>query len=148
LFVCLPGEFEMPFSRRTERALLNSLFGKSSDFGALATAPSIHAALMTASPTKTTSGTEANYTSYARVSVAAGDWAASSGNDPIKNGNDIVFPEATGGSNTVTHFALFDASTAGNVIAYGALTASLTVTSGVQPRFKTDDLTVQITDCP
>jgi hypothetical protein len=138
----------MPFARRTERGLLNSLFGKSSDFGALATAPSIHVALMTASPNKTGGGTEASYTSYARVSVVAGNWAASSGDDPIKNSADVTFPEATGGSSTVTHFALYDASTAGNLIAYGALTASLTVTTGVQPRFKANDLTIQIEDCP
>ncbi len=138
----------MPFARRTERALLNSLFGKSSDFGALATAPTVYVALMTATPNKTGGGTEANYTSYARVTTSAGDWTASSGNDPIKNGAALTFPEATGGSNTVTHFALYDASTTGNLIAYGALNASLTVTSGVQPRFQIDDLTVQIEDCP
>lgn len=138
----------MPFARRTERALLNSLFGKSSDFGALASVPTIYVALMTASPNKTGGGTEANYTSYARVATVASDWEASSGNDPIKNDVNITFPEATGGSNTVTHFALYDASTAGNLIAYGALNASLTVTSGVQPRFKDEDLTVQIEDCP
>jgi hypothetical protein len=139
----------MPFSRRTERALLNSLFGKSSDFGALATAPSIHAALMTASPTKTTSGTEANYTSYARVSVAAGDWAASSGNDPIKNADDIVFP---GGDwrqqycHALRTVRCFQRGQRYRVrCTYGVADCHR---EGVQPRFKTDDLTVQITDCP
>ncbi len=138
----------MPFARRTESALLNSLFGKSSDFGALATAPTVYVALMTATPNKTGGGTEANYTSYARVTTAAADWTASASNDPIKNGSALNFPEATGGSNTVTHFALYDALTTGNLIAYGALNASITVTSGVEPRFQIDDLTVQIEDCP
>jgi len=138
----------MPFARRTERALLNSLFGKSSDFGALASAPPIRVALMTASPNKTGGGTEANYGAYARVATSAGDWTASSGDDPIKNGAAITFPEATSGNNVVTHFAIYDANTTGNLIAYGALNASLTVTSGVQPRFQIDDLTVQIEDCP
>ena len=140
----------MPFARRTERALLNSLFGKSSDFGALATAPTVYVALMTATPNKTGGGTEADYTSYARVTTAAGDWLASTGDDPIENDDDLTFPNATGGSNVVTHFALYDAATVGtgNLIAYGQLNAPLTVTSGVQPRFKTGDLTVQIEDCP
>ena len=139
----------MSFARRTERALLNSLFGKSSDFGALASAPTMNVALMTAVPNKDgTGGTEANYTSYARVTTSASDWTASSGADPIKNGAAIDFPEATGGNNLVTHFAVYDANTAGNLIAFGALNASITVTSGVEPRFQIDDLTVQIEDCP
>lgn len=138
----------MPFARRTEVALLNSLFGKSSDFGALASVPTIYVALMTATPNKTGGGTEADYTSYARVTTSASDWTASVNNDPIKNGAALDFPESTGGSNTVTHFALYDASTTGNLIAYGALNSSLTVTSGIEPRFQIDDLTVQIEDCP
>ena len=139
----------MPFARRTERALLNSLFGKSSDFGALGSRPDTYVALMTASPNKDgTGGTEANYTSYARVEVKPSDWDASVGTGPVSNDDNVTFPEATGGSNTVTHFAIYDSNTSGNLLAYGALTASLTVTSGVQPRFKTGDLTIQIEDCP
>jgi len=138
----------MPFARRTERALLNSLFGKTSDFGTLASRPDTYVALMTASPNKTGGGTEANYGAYARVEVEPSDWDAAAGDDPISNDDNITFPEATSGNNVVTHFAIYDANTTGNLIAYGALNASLTVTEGVQPRFKTGDLTVQIEDCP
>ena len=138
----------MPFARRTERALLNSLFGQSSDFGALATRPDTYIALMTASPNKTGGGTEANYSGYTRIEVEPSDWFASSGDDPIENDDVITFPEATGGNNVVTHFAIYTAATDGQLLAYGALNASLTVTSGVQPRFKENDLTVQIEDCP
>jgi hypothetical protein len=138
----------MPFARRTERALLNSLFGKTSDFGVLATRPDTYVALMTASPNKTGGGTEANYGAYARIEVEPSDWDAASGDFPISNDDNITFPEATSGNNVVTHFAIYDANTTGELIAYGALNASLTVTEGVQPRFKIGDLTVQIEDCP
>jgi hypothetical protein len=137
----------MTFARRTEAALLNSMFGKTSDFGSLATAPGVRVALMTATPNKSGGGTEANYTSYARVQTSASDWTAANSTDPIKNGAELAFPESTGGNNLITHFALYDANTAGNLLAFGTLNASLTVTNGVQPKFAVGDLTVNIEDC-
>src|SRR5437016_5231891 len=103
------------FSDYTEAALLNSLFGKTSNYGALASAPTIYVALCTAAPTDASTGstiTEAGYTSYARVSTTAGTWNVSSGTSPstITNASTITFPTATGGSSTVTHFVLVDAS--------------------------------------
>lgn len=133
----------MSFSNYLENALLNSLFGKTSDLGALASAPTIYVALFTAAPNDAGGGTEANYTSYARVETDAADWdAAASGT--VDNANAITFPAATGGSNTVTHFGLYDAATSGNLLAYGALDSSLAVSTGITPEFAAGALDVSL----
>jgi hypothetical protein len=133
----------MSFSDYLENALLNSLFGKTSDLGALASAPTIYVALFTATPNDAGGGTEADYTSYARVSTTSSDWDASA-SGTVDNANAITFPAATGGSNTVTHFALFDAASAGNLLAYGALDSSLAVSSGITPQFAAGEFDVTL----
>lgn len=133
----------MSFSDYLEDALLNSLFGKTSDLGALASAPTIYVALFTATPNDAGGGTEANYTSYARASTVAGDWNASA-SGTVDNANAITFPAATGGSNTITHFGLYDAASSGNLLAYGSLDSSLAVSSGVTPEFAAGDLDVSL----
>ena len=88
---------------------------------------------------------EGNYTSYARVSVArstAGWTVASSVAD---NDGAITFPACTGGSDTITHFGVgSDASGAGNLFLWGALTASLAVSSGITPSFAAGALDITL----
>lgn len=103
-------------SNYSQLAILNSLFGKTSSFGALASAPSLAIGLLTAAPTNANNGasvTEANYTGYARVAAAAGAWAAASGASPasISNSSAITFPTCTAGSSTITNFGMFDTTT-------------------------------------
>lgn len=134
------------FSDRSENAILNSIFGKTSDFGVLASAPTIYLALCTAAPNDASTGstlTEANYTSYARKQTSASDWGTASGGS-ISNSGELAFPQATGGSSTVTHVALVDASSGGNVIAWGALSSSLAVSSGITPRFQAGQLSLSL----
>lgn len=79
---------------------------------------------------------EATYTSYARVAVArsGSGWTVTA--NAVENAAAITFPTATGGSNTITHFAVGTAaSSTGKVLYKGALTASLAVSSGVTPEF-------------
>jgi hypothetical protein len=86
---------------------------------------------------------EATYTSYARVAVArtSGGWTIT--NNQAVNAADITFPAATGGSNTITYFAIGTASSStGKVLYSGALTASLAVSSGITPKFTAGQLTV------
>lgn len=86
---------------------------------------------------------EATYTSYARVAVArtSGGWTVASGS--VENAAAIVFPEATGGSNTITHFGVGTASSGAGYLLYsGALTASLAVSTGIEPQFAAGDLTI------
>jgi len=127
-----------------EEAILNALFGKTSAFGTLSSRPTIYVALLTAAPSDTSTGStiaDANYTGYARAATTAATWNAWSAGQ-ITNAVAIVFPEATGGNSVVTHFALVDASSGGNVLFYGALNTSMTISTGIAPQFKAGDLSV------
>lgn len=57
---------------------------------------------------------------YARVRTASADWAAVSGSAPsvISNVNSFIFPVSTSAWGTVTAFGLYDALTAGNLLAW------------------------------
>lgn len=86
---------------------------------------------------------EATYTSYARVAVArsGSGWTVSA--NAVANASAITFPAATGGSNTITHFAVGTSSSgAGKVLYKGALTASLAVSSGITPQFPAGELDI------
>jgi hypothetical protein len=81
---------------------------------------------------------EADYTSYARVAVArtGGGWSVSGGSvSPVA---DIEFPQASGGTNTVTHFAVGTlVSGAGKILYSGTVTPNISVTTGVTPKLTT-----------
>lgn len=99
-------------------------------------------ALHTADPgeagTATTS--ESAYGSYARVAVPVADWT---GTNPLSNTNLLQFPACTSGSETITHVSIVTTSSgAGQILYSGALTASRSVSSGIQPQFAIGALTV------
>ena len=105
-----------------------------------ATAGSLFVSLHTADPGETgnQSTSEANYTSYARVAVArsAAGWTVS-GNSASPT-SVITFPQATGGSSTITHFAIGTAASGtGKVLYAGTLSPSITVTNGITPQLTT-----------
>lgn len=109
----------------------------------------LYAALFTVAPSDSGGGTEVTGNGYARVSIArsTGAWAAPSnvsGNQQTSNNADVSFPESTGAWGTVTHFGIFDASTAGNLLYWGALTPSRAVdAAGVTIRVPAGDLRIQ-----
>ena len=79
---------------------------------------------------------EAAYGSYARQDIArtAGGWAESAGVvTPVAN---IDFPEASSGSETLTHFSCAKASNS-DVLCHGTVTPNIVVTTGVTPRLTT-----------
>lgn len=102
---------------------------------------SIYFALFTAAPGEAGGGTEATGGSYARVAVTRNATnfpaAATDGSNvtTIANGTVIQFPTATGNWGTITHWAIFDASTSGNMLFHGALTTSRSVLTGDAPKF-------------
>ncbi len=108
--------------------------------------PGIYVALYTTDPTSADSGTEVSGGSYARVQVTQADaeWNAPTAGDGLTdNVNDITFPAPTANWGTVTHFGIRDASTAGNLLVHGALTASKTINSGdPAPKFSAGDLDI------
>jgi hypothetical protein len=111
-------------------------------FGATAyTAPStIYLALYTVAPTDTGGGTEVSGGSYARQSCAF----TVSGN-LASNTSAVEWPVATATWGTVVAVGVFDASTSGNLLAYGNLTASKSIASGDVFRIPTGDLDITLT---
>jgi hypothetical protein len=117
---------------------------------------SFYVGLLTAACSDSSAGTEVSGGSYARVAVTRGTSAwkgthgsttgASSGtNGTISNAGAITFPAPTANWGTITHFAIYDASTSGNQILCQSLTASKTVNNGdAAPAFAIDALTIQI----
>lgn len=127
------------FSNYWENEVLDHLFGK----GAYAP-PTIYVALSAADPDEDESGVdEPDGGGYARVATAAGDWSNAAGG-LLDNVVAIEFDAAVGDWGTMTHFVLFDAATAGNLLAYGALTQAKTVNAGDQARFPPGELEVTL----
>lgn len=126
-----------------ETSLINHLFR-----GTAYTAPATwYVGLLTAGCSDSAAGTEVSGGSYARAGVASGtgNWAATSaGNGTTSNVNAINFATPSAGWGTVTHFGLYDASTAGNLLVCQALTVSKTINSGDTVSFPASSLTFQI----
>lgn len=102
------------------------------------TAGVFYISLHTANPNETGNQTtsEAAYGSYARQSVArsVAGWTVASG--VVDNDAAITFPLCTSGSETESHAGVgSDVSGAGNLFLWGALTATLAVSSGITPSF-------------
>jgi len=105
------------------------------------TAPTfVYLALFTSDPTDAATGTEVVDGSYIRQTISFGIPS----NGGASNGSDVIFPIATASWGTVTHIAIYDAQTAGNMLYYGQLTASKTIASGDQLRVAAGDITVTL----
>jgi len=117
----------------------------------------VYVALYTANPTDSTAGTEVTGGSYARVTVASSlaNWAGTQGagtttvssgtTGTTSNNNAITFPAPTANWGVVTGAALCDATSGGNILAYGALTVNKTVNNGdAAPSFPAGSLTFQL----
>ncbi len=138
----------MSKSNTCETDLLELLFNGTTfaniaDDAGASPAATLTVALHTADPGEagTQATSEATYTSYARVAVNrnSGGWTVS-GNQ-VSNTAQIDFPQATGGSETVTHFSVGTGT--GNAMLYsGALTSSLAVSSGITPSFAASALVI------
>lgn len=79
-------------------------------------------------------------TAYSRQTVSFG--AASSGS--ASTDATVTFSAATANWGTITHVAVMDASTAGNVLFYGAVTTSKTIESGDTFQVSSGNLTVSL----
>jgi len=106
----------------------------------------LYVGLLTAAPSDAGGGTEVSGNAYARVACNPDDanWAATSGtNGTTSNVSAINFPTPTpSGWGTVTHFAIYDASTAGNMLFWSPLTASKTINASDTVSFAAGALTV------
>lgn len=140
----------MTFSNRTAQALLNALFGKTSNFGALAAVPTIYVALSSTAPTETGANvTEPGGGSYSRKATAPADWNAATLADPsvVTNAGTITFTTATAdwlSAANITHFALYDAAAAGNYLGGGSLSLAKPVLNGDTASFPAGTLQVSL----
>lgn len=102
----------------------------------------MHTADLTAG-TNQQSQNETAYTNYVRQAVARSTgWAAASGG-ATENAATISFPQCGASGATLTHVSTgVGASGATAVWHYGALNASLAVSSGITPQFAAGALTV------
>jgi hypothetical protein len=96
----------------------------------------LHVALHTADPLDDASGAEVTGGSYARVQQDPDDanWSAGTSTDGITvNLNPLTFPSPTADWGLVTHAAVWDAPTGGNLIGYGPLATPRSVLNGDGP---------------
>lgn len=129
------------FSDYTENLVLTWLLTSGS-----ATRPTAwYVGLFTAAPSDTGGGTEVTGNAYARVATGT---IGVSGTSPTTATNSaaIEFAAASGGNwGTVTHAAIFDADTSGNMLAWAELTTSRTINDGDVFRIPASSLTITLT---
>jgi hypothetical protein len=116
----------------------------------------IYIGLYTAAPTDAGGGTEVTGGSYARVQVGpsttawnatqGGTSGASSGTGgATANAADVVFATPSANWGVVTHFGVFDAVSAGNLLLWAPLTVSKTINNGdAAPKFLAGALTITL----
>ena len=130
----------MSKSNFLESEFIEAIFGA----GSVTPASNYFISLHTADPGQGGNQTtnEATYGGYARqqIAVPAG-WLT--GQDSAQNVNDVLFPEATAGSETITHFGVGELSSGvGDLFYLGPLTASVPVTTGVTVKINAGNLVV------
>ena len=93
-------------------------------------------------PTDEGSATGALYT---RISVASGGWTRGTGGaGTLSNTGVITITSSAASGATATHVAVFNAITGGNLLFYGALSASKSIGVGDEVKFNALQLTLTV----
>tara|TARA_Y100000768_G_scaffold265081_1_gene202396 strand:+ start:1290 stop:1670 length:381 start_codon:yes stop_codon:yes gene_type:complete len=125
----------MAFSNYLAGEILDDVFS-----GNAFTPPgTFYLALYTSAPTASGGGTELSGNGYARQTVAFTTTAQQSSNTAA-----VEFPTATADWGTIVAVGVFDASTSGNLLAFGNLTASKSIVSGDVLRIPAGDLDINL----
>lgn len=126
------------FSNYMENEILDWFNG-----GAFPTQPSATwVQLFNGSPTETGSAGTGLYT---RASVAAGGWTTTTGaTATISNTAAITITSSASSAATADNFGVFDSSAGGNLLFYGALTTSKTISVGDEVKFNASSLTLRV----
>ena len=125
----------MSFSNYLETKVLAHTFSNT----AYTSPTTVYVGLFTSDPTDADTGTEVSGGSYARQ---AGSFTTS-GNTATTSAA-IEFPTATASWGTITHIGIYDASSAGNLLAYAPLTAAKAIASGDVFRIPTGDIDITL----
>ena len=121
------------FSNYAEDAILDHLLRNV----ALTSPTTVYLALYESDPGENNTGTETAFTGYARQ---ASSWSAAV-DGSTDNSGSISFPANTGAQVTITHAAIFDAVTGGNMLIKGALTQSKVIETSDVLSFAANQLT-------
>lgn len=125
----------MSFSDYLETKVLDHVFA-----GTAYTAPAtLYVALFTAAPSDSGGGTEVSGGGYARQTIAF-----TTSGDTTSNNAAVEFPTATANYGSVTHVGIFDASSAGNLMAHAALTSAKNIETGDVFRIPSGDLDITL----
>lgn len=125
-------------SNYSENKILDHLFKNTSY-----TSPNAYIGYFTDTITDDSVPTEVSGNAYARVRIDTLMGSAASGS--IANTSAVTFPAASGGDHgTVIAIAIYDASTSGNMLAYGSLTTPKTISDGDQLNIAIGNLTISI----
>ena len=129
------------FSNYLENEALDHLLGTAY------TAPTtVYLALCTATVVDTDTGstiTETTYGTYARQAITFAAAAKVSTDRRIAQTGSVAFPQAADSGGTVTDWAVLDASTAGNLLAYGTFATSKAIVSGNTPSTASGEVYVE-----
>ena len=125
----------MSKSNYLENAVLNHILRNT----ALSSPAAVYVGLSTADPTEDGSGlAEPVGNGYAREAATFGAPAAGS----CSNTNTMTFTASGGAWGTLTHFAVFDAVSGGNMLYHAVLAANRTVADGDSVTFNVGTLSV------
>ena len=123
-------------SNYLENALINAVLRNTSYTSPTTT----YLALYTSDPTDADTGTEISGGSYTRQAITFG--APSNGTST--NSAAVEFPQATADWGVISHVAIRDAVTSGNLLFHTALDASKTINNGDVFKITTGNLSVQL----
>ena len=101
-----------------------------------------YVALYTAAPSDSGGGTELSGSGYSRQTIAVGT-ATGTGGTTSNNAN-ITFTASGGDWGDVTHIGIHDASTGGNLLWHGAMSASKNIADGDTLQFNTGNIDLTI----
>jgi hypothetical protein len=102
---------------------------------------SLYFALHTADPGESGNQTtsEASYGAYARVAVARSIAGFAVTGNVVQPQANVDWPECTSGTDEITHFSIGTAASGtGKILYKGPFDATISVSTGVTPRLKTD----------
>lgn len=125
------------FSDYFENVIINHLF-RNQPFTPPAT---LYLGLYTVAPTDEGGGTEVSGGGYARQPFTL---TAPTTAGVTENADTITFPTATADWGTIVAVGIFDAETGGNLLMWGNLTTSKTVSTGDTFQFNAGDLDITI----
>lgn len=120
--------------------LENELLDHALGTGAFTAPTNVYLALFTTDPTDAGSGTEVAGSGYSRQLVTFG--AASGGS--ASNSTEETFTASGGNWGTITHAAIYDASTSGNLLFHGSLSVSRTINDGESLTFSAGSVVITL----